>query len=473
MRTGLCSTMLLLTACDQTSLVGVPPTNGVADPSVVATSAGAVSLYNAAVARWAQVLMGTVTSRYTYVVNTGLFTDELMKVQGVAGISTDEHNDGSIASSILQDMNNAGVTDLHSLRNDARQAREALERYAPAIPTSYRAHTLAAEAYGIVYLAEWACSGVPLTTVSLDGNVTLTRGFTTQEMLAQAVTLFDSAITLGGDSVRFRYLAEVGKGRALLDLGRFADAAVAVGDVPTGFTYFLEFNGSTSMPGANAIGNRPQNVQVRDNEGGNGLSWSTDPRATIVTTPSVSGAMPVPGKYSVMNGVINAATANPNQSVRAADGLEARLIEAEAALATGDANWLAKLNLLRSTCLGTAACAPVPGLTTANLPATLTDQGSAGGNLDLVMRERAMWLYLTGHRQGDLRRMAHIYHRDPLTLWPVGIYLNPGFPPFIQAALDNGIVSYVNVFVVSTQPTIGSGEANFNPLYQGCYDLNP
>ena len=63
-------------------------------------------------------------------------------------------------------------------------------------------------------------------------------------------------------------------------------------------------------------------------------------------------------------------------------GEEARLIEAEAALAAGDVTtWLAKLNGLRTT---------VAGLT------PLTDPGTAAGRIDLLFSERGFWLYGTG-----------------------------------------------------------------------------
>jgi hypothetical protein len=89
--------------------------------------------------------------------------------------------------------------------------------------------------------------------------------------------------------------------------------------------------------------------------------------------------------------------------------------------------------------------------------------------LDLVMHERAMWLYLTGHRQGDLRRLAHVYHRDPLTLWPHGIVSAPAFPPAYPAPPTINGTFYGND-VVYVPPA--SERAN-NPMYTGCSDMNP
>ena len=63
-----------------------------------------------------------------------------------------------------------------------------------------------------------------------------------------------------------------------------------------------------------------------------------------------------------------------------ASGIEARLIEAEAALAGNDVTtWLAKLNAARATVAGLAP---------------LTDPGTATARVDLMFRERA---YLAVH----------------------------------------------------------------------------
>jgi hypothetical protein len=205
-----------------------------------------------------------------------------------------------------------------------------------------------------------------------------------------------------------------------------------------------------------------------DAEGTNGLVWSSDPRAAITTTPALSGAMKYSAKYSLTSaGTLDPTVSAPATPIRLADGLEARLIEAEADLAAGGPAWLATLNSLRATCIGTAACAPVPGLTAASLP-PLADPGTPSSRLDLVMKERAMWLFLTGHRQGDLRRLAHVYGRDPATLWPTGTYTNAGFPPKVSASNNDG-VPYGND-VVLLPP---ASEQTNNTLYTGCYDKNP
>ena len=98
--------------------------------------------------------------------------------------------------------------------------------------------------------------------------------------------------------------------------------------------------------------------------------------------------------------------------VPAATGIEARLIEAEAALKAGDATtWLAKLNAARAT---------RPGL------APLTDPGTADARLNLTFSERGFWMFSTGHRLGDMRRLVRNYGRGKETVFPTGSFLPKG-----------------------------------------------
>jgi hypothetical protein len=90
-----------------------------------------------------------------------------------------------------------------------------------------------------------------------------------------------------------------------------------------------------------------------------------------------------------------------------ASGLEARLIQAEALLATNPGGWLTAMNTIRATRITPA------------LPA-LADPGTQVGREDLHFRERAFWLFGTGHRLGDLRRMIRQYNRTEDGVFPTG-----------------------------------------------------
>jgi hypothetical protein len=121
-----------------------------------------------------------------------------------------------------------------------------------------------------------------------------------------------------------------------------------------------------------------------------------------------------------------------------ASGIEARLIEAEAALQVGNNNAaMQAINTLRQS---------------AGLPALATP-GTAAARVDLLFRERGFWLYLTGHRLGDLRRLVRQYGRPEASVFPTGDYHKGG-----------AYGSDVN-FPVS------SDERN-NPNFEACLDRN-
>src|SRR5690606_22259257 len=121
-----------------------------------------------------------------------------------------------------------------------------------------------------------------------------------------------------------------------------------------------------------------------------------------------------------------------------ASGVEARLIEAEADLRANGTTWLTILNDLRTDGTFTpphgaemdtvwhAGGGGVVGLQPLKDPALhpqSPSQSDIDMRIDLLFRERAYWLFLTGHRQGDLRRLIRPpYIRDPETLYPSGPY---------------------------------------------------
>jgi hypothetical protein len=101
-------------------------------------------------------------------------------------------------------------------------------------------------------------------------------------------------------------------------------------------------------------------------------------------------------------------------------------------VASGSASW-------RAGAGGVAGLAP------------LTDPGTAAGRVDLLFRERAFWLYLTAHRQGDLRRLVRVYLRAQSAVYPVGPYAG-------------GSGSF-GAEIVAPVPSL---EQDRNPMYVGC-----
>jgi hypothetical protein len=349
---------------------------------------------------------------------------------------------------------------MQGARTAAYQARQALQQYGAPGSNALIGRMYAYVAYTIVLLAEYFCNGIPLTTVNFQSDPIYSPGLTTTELFTRADALFDTAITLSGDSSKYINLARVGKGRALLGLGKLPEAAAAVAAVPQNFAFNVDFSATVQVT-INGVGFYMQNmlgppplglgtVMVVDNEGGRGLPWSTDPRIPIDPTGAYNfGLGPFPTKYP-----------QNNSPIRLADWNEAQLITAEASLKAGTSNWLTILNGLRANCTTASGCTMVPGITggTTQLP-PLVDSLTPVKRLTQLMSERAYWMYATGHRQGDLRRMMHLYDVDDV--YPTGTYASAAY----------GGKSTIYGSDVVALP--GRSEQQFNPKYKGCFDRNP
>ena len=145
----------------------------------------------------------------------------------------------------------AGADDyanLQTVREFANQAIGALNKYDTATfyDTSavdsaqskvYRGTLYAFEGYAELWLADFFCSGVPLSTLDYGQDFTVRAGSTTAQIYQDAKAKFDTALSLATINDSVLNLARVGKGRAWLDLGQYDSAAAAVQQVPDGFQY--------------------------------------------------------------------------------------------------------------------------------------------------------------------------------------------------------------------------------------------
>lgn len=256
-----------------------------------------------------------------------------------------------------------------------------------------------------IYFAEDFCSGVPISRISGDSLV-FGGPETTTDLLNRAVAQFDSALAHPAVSARLTNLANVGKGRALVNLGQFAAAATAVQAVPDAFLFDAEHSDSPASL-RNAIFGYTDGFlwSIPDAEGGNGLPYltATDPRVPY-RDEQTTGLDNTTPQFTLLK------FPDPAAGVAIADGIEARLIEAEAQLQTGDtAAMRATLNALRG------------GL----LP-SLPHPASIDAAEDMLFSERAFWLFATGHRLGDMRRLIRQYGRLESDVFPVGSYLKGG-----------------------------------------------
>jgi hypothetical protein len=263
-------------------------------------------------------------------------------------------------------------------------------------------------------LAEDMCAGVPLATV-VNGVPVVGSPTTSVQLYAHALAQFDSAAHYAADSARILNWVAVGRGRALLDLDSVAAAARAVSGVPTGYSYQAQYTATTTQQNLIAQQMINRGLAVSDREGLNGLDFvsAKDPR---VPTDSIGIGD---------DGVTPDYTFRPYASYGApmtvASGIEARLIEAEAALAGGDVpTWTSALNNLRADSAETGITGLRP------LTADSTTLATHATQVDVMFRERAFWLFATGHRQGDLRRLIRQYGRAQAQVFPTGPYKNTG-----------------------------------------------
>jgi hypothetical protein len=398
------------------------------DPGALDNSAGATALYAGVIGDLAQAFDGSSVNGFAIVNTVGLITDELRfgatppEIRQMDQRAAPESNTLVAASYLL----------IQTTRGQADRAAEALKKLKA---TDVRIGEMQAIS-GLMQLvlAEMFCSGVPLSTPGVDGEP-----LTTTALLQSAVAKLTEAATSAGSDATGKNLAAVLRGRALLDLGQFDAAATAVAGVPTNFAYRSEHSTTTDyQKNYTAVYmNENDGFLVSNREGTNGLDFATanDPRVPITGEGTVSrfdGQTPA-WYYARFD--------TPSSSNVIASGIEARLIEAEAALRAGNAStWLAKLNAARAE--ADAGLAP------------LTDPGAPAARVDLTFRERAFSLFLTGHRLGDLRRLIRQYQRTAESVFPTGAYHKDG----LQLGTD-------------VQFVIPQTEKN-NPKFTGCIDRN-
>ncbi|HEX9483969.1 MAG TPA: hypothetical protein VF929_05285 [Gemmatimonadaceae bacterium] len=364
----------------------------VLEPPALATSAGAEALRVGAINGFVLAFTGDSRGQVT---TSGALADEFFNA-ATAAIAIAEAD-----QRIVPDPGSAyPYAQVQRARLDAKRAIQAMQAYAPA-SRSKLGELFALKGYSELFLAENMCSGIPLGEI-VDGTPVYGQPIASSELYTQAAIDFDSAAVYAADSVRILSLARVGRGRTLLGAGRVAEAAAAVAAVPTTFSYVTLQSAAVQPNGVYSIINSLRYITVSDREGGVGLDFRTAQDPRVPTVPVGRG---VDGTTDVYGFASYSSLASP---IVLAGGIEARLIEAEAALRAGDASGsLAMLNALRAT---------KPGL------APLILEPTTSGRIDQLFRERAFWMFATGHRHGDMRRLVRQYGRAMETVFPSGPY---------------------------------------------------
>ena len=419
---------VLLTACS--SLLDVTDPDLI-NPGNVNNPDGAIAAYNGAIGDFAFANDGDNGGTEGQILVTGVMTDEYFDSETFP--TRIEYDSRAI------NENNGTLTtvffNLQKARVAAEGAAAALQQYAPT-PTARIGEMLNLAGFTYVYFAENYCSAVPFSQRQPDGSIQYGTPLSTTQILDRAIASFDAAIAATTDANQLAFAA-VGKGRALLDKGDYAGAATAVANVTATFKYQTFHSASTDRQknGVFAFNNQAPNgtgrFSVADVEGTNGLNFraAADPR--VVTVLNGKGFDNISPLY-----ILQKYTANTSP-VNVADGLEARLIRAEAALHGGTPSAAVDtLNAIRAA----------SGLALAALP----DPGTQVGREDLLFRERAFWLFATGHRLGDLRRLVRQYGRTASNVYPTGTYVKTG-----------------TAYGANTELPVPFDERN-NPNYTGC-----
>jgi starch-binding outer membrane protein, SusD/RagB family len=381
-------------------------TPDIIQPGDVETAAGAQSRRAGALADWAFIRDGDGTEFVDgEILTTGLMADEWV-------LSTTPPSEQEIDQRKVS-IANPGVDSLfllmHRARAEAEDAADALQRLVPEPDTvTGIPEMLTVAGYTYIAFGEDFCSGVPFSRVDGD-TVVFGAPETTTDVFNRAVARFDAALAHPAITEDIANLAAVGKARALLDLGLFDDAAAAVAAVPTDFQYVTEHADSPQRL-RNAIFSYGNDFlwSLSDFEGEVGLGYRSaeDPRVPFEDAEDVGldGTTPqfILTKYP-----------DATAPVVVADGIEARLIEAEQQLRNTDyAGMTITLNDLR-------AGADI-GLDDLDEPGTQAEAE------DLLFSERAFWLFATGHRLGDMRRLIRQYNRTADEVFPSGTYIKGG-----------------------------------------------
>jgi len=445
---GVASLALTLAACQTANdrLLGVVDPD-IINPGDIVNADGAAALANGAIGTFRSITGG---GESTWLFG-GLLADEWSTSSTfIQNDETDQRLIPEFNSSITGMMR-----DLYRVRTRSDEAIASLKKFSPT-SRSLIGEMYFARGFAELQLASDFCNGIPIG----NGNVVPPENGkpqTTQQVFQLAAASLDSAIASanGTDaaSVLINRASRVARGRVALALGDFAGAGTIVAGLPTAWAYQHTFSLTTSSNTIWVQGLSSRRYSVGDSVEGNSrnilvrnaipFASARDPRlpVTIPTSGAINGQDgQTYTRTTTMWGQLTA--------VDVANGIDARMIEAEVALRNNNtAQWLAIHNALR------AAPPKLGEIQPAAMP-PLTDPGTQDRRIDVHFREKAFWTFSRGQRLGDMRRLIRQYGRTEATVFPQGVHYKGG--------------SYgkdVNLPVVQAERN--------NPNFTGCTDRNP
>jgi hypothetical protein len=439
-----------LVACDVNDLLDVPDPD-VATPLSVQDKSALPAVLAGAQGDYMVAYNGNASTNM--VTGTALLTDEMIHAETFpTRIEFDQRNINANTNTDLETV----FRNLHRARLSASRAAQGYEKFDATNPGYAEALNLEGMSY--VLFGEAWCNGVAFSSVDNAGNQSYGGPITIDSMFGAAIVRFDSAIkVLGTNATAAATLqlnfARVGKARAMLNRAQTpADAAAAaaiVTAVPTTFTYDIAHSDNTARQnnGTFALVYDGRRFSVANNEGGNGLSFVTDSSDSRVRSGRGTGnnAFGFDGSTALFQELKMPLRTS---AITVANGIEARLIEAESDLRAGGVAWVTTLNTLRTSNITPA------------LPGNIAASGNATTDQNTFFKERAYWLWLTSHRLGDMRRLIRQYGRTVATVFPTGAYFKGG--------TYGGDVNFPIWFDEKNNP-----EFNGQPANGFCIDRNP
>lgn len=449
----------------------VVPAEGLDDPLALPTiRAGAIGDFGIAyTGSGANGSQGTTEGQ---VLASGMLADEWINTETFPDrVQADARQTDPASGTFTTIYRNLARAHLAAL-NAARKFRDLSDTVA----NSGLSEMLSLAGYTRLFFAENYCSGVPLSYPNPDGTVNFGAQLTTAQLLDSALDLFSQAqvraLALSNATAKanFLALASVGKARTLLAMGRLADAdtVASAANVATTFSYVVQHSLNTlrQQNGVFTGIRKYKRYGVADAKGGVGIPWRTvlDPRTPFTRVPATNrGFDAVTPQFDQLR------YTDEKAAITLATGLEARLINAEAALvARADTvGYLGFINGLRAAppgyiLAGVQGTASPPDQPRAVAPmAALPSPADAAAAIDQLFTERARWLWGTGHRLNDMRRLV----RAVGTRGGFGRAVNTVFPngPYFK----NGLVYGTDVNF-----PIPLDEQN-NPNFTGCLDRLP
>ncbi len=282
-----------------------------------------------------------------------------------------------------------------------------------------------ARGYSELQLASDFCNGIPLSD-GTEIEIKYGEPQPVASVFQSAIVSLDSAIaTASGTSsaeVLVSRAARVAKARAQLGLNQVAQAAATVTGIPTSFAYQHTFTETTTRNRIWEQGLSSLRFSVGDSVEGTGrnilvgnaipFGSANDPRVPVIDTRKAGQDGQTWTRTTSIFAQLGA--------LDVANGIDARMVEAEAALRAGDVSqFLAIHNALRASPPALGAVQP------AAMPA-LTDPGTEAGRVNLHFREKAFWTFSRGQRLGDMRRLIRQYGRTAANTFPTGLHFKGG-----------------------------------------------